>query len=76
MVRISEEELIGKKFGKRTVIKEVPTTERFARFFEVKCDCGNINTIRLSAMKGNRAKQCKACALWNYKRDPSKSRFF
>jgi hypothetical protein len=70
--RISGEDLIGTRFGKREILREVPSTSPGHRMFEVQCDCGNIGSAIMSALRSGRANQCKQCSTWGYTRKPGR----
>lgn len=57
-------QLIGKRFGRLLVIKEVEqliTNHGKVRRFECKCDCGSRKVIRIDALKGS----TKSCGCLN-----------
>lgn len=52
----------GDRFGKLTVIKELPTRRRpprtYDRMFLCSCDCGNQTTVAMSGLRGGSTKSC------------------
>lgn len=53
----------GDRFGKLTVIKRDETRVDNRRYWECKCECGKIKSVRESALLGGREKSC-GCARW------------
>ena len=49
--------IIGRKFGKLTVLKEGRKT-RHNQYYICKCDCGNIKEVRGDNLKSGRTKTC------------------
>ena len=45
------------RFGKLTIVKEVPPVKK-ARTFLLKCDCGKYSEVRLSHLKTGHTKSC------------------
>lgn len=58
-----EEEIIGKKFNKWTVIEYSHNDKGKNKLYTCKCDCGNLSSVRLSRLKNNKSKQCSQCKL-------------
>lgn len=55
----SEAELIGKKFGKLTIINEARGAEaRRRRVMNCKCDCGETSVVGLANLVSGRTKTC------------------
>jgi len=50
----------GKKFGQLTVLK-FSYSNKYNRFFECKCDCGQIRVVNGSELRLQRVKRCKDC---------------
>lgn len=50
--------LIGKKFGRLTVIRKVGVDKNNFVYWECKCDCGNIKVIRGTSLKRGLTKSC------------------
>lgn len=52
----------GDRFGKLTVIKELPTRKRpprtYDRMFLCSCDCGNQVTVAMSGLRGGSTNSC------------------
>lgn len=57
--RVFPDNVVGKKYGMVTILKEVETV-RSGRRVDVKCDCGVEKTMYLHNLVGNRAKTCGA----------------
>lgn len=53
--------MIGERFGRLTVLSEIPASKYGRLYFECKCDCGNIYEARASHVKSGATQQCKAC---------------
>ena len=52
-------DLTGQRFGRLTVIGEAERiTKTGLRFLSCKCDCGNVVTVRIDRLAGNRQKSC------------------
>jgi hypothetical protein len=67
--------MIGKKFGKWTVLEEI-VTERPGRYYKCRCDCGNERDIQGVTLRANRSKQCTDCqyaTLYNPDKEIGKS---
>jgi hypothetical protein len=60
--KVLNEELIGKKFGKLTVIKLVNKNDDGRFIFETKCDCGEIKNATKSKLLHNHILCCDLCA--------------
>jgi len=56
------EDLVGKKYGNRTIIAIVPHAKGEARKCLTKCDCGSEKVISIYAIQGGRSRMCKKCA--------------
>ena len=57
--KFTSEELIGKKFGKFTIISEaVPFSRGKNRFYTCKCDCGVEKDVQISSLTSGRSKSC------------------
>ena len=54
------EDIIGKKFGKLTVIKFIPIKEREHKSRNVlcRCDCGNFHQVNYSKLINGHTKSC------------------
>jgi len=50
--------MIGKKFGRLTVLRFAGKGKPGKLFYECLCDCGNIKTIRKDHLTGGRTKSC------------------
>lgn len=64
--------LIGKRFGKLTVLTEAKPTPRSLRFgtlftltLDARCDCGNVVSIPLNRLTSRRNLHCSDCTLSN-----------
>lgn len=55
-------DLIGKKFGRLTVIERAPNhiqqNGRSVIMWKCKCDCGNMTTVRGDGLKSGATKSC------------------
>ena len=60
-------DLISRKFGKNTVIKFSHKNEKHQLFWVVKCDCGNIKTVRGCNLANGTCKSCGCCLPGNFK---------
>lgn len=63
--------MIGEIYGKWTVIKESsdkPQKNSRAKFYECKCECGNVSIIRSDQLKSGRSKGCKDCYKIKFKK--------
>jgi hypothetical protein len=49
--------LSGEKYGRLSVVKEVPTSTKERRF-ECHCDCGKIGVFDLAKMRSGNSKSC------------------
>ena len=52
--------MIGKEFGKWTVLKEVKD-QRPGKYYKCKCECGDIYIVQGVSLRANRTKQCRQC---------------
>lgn len=50
-------DLTGKRFGKLTVLRAMPKTQR-RTFYECQCDCGNIKVVRSDSLTSGRTISC------------------
>lgn len=50
--------LVGKRFGKLTVVKKAGVDKNNFVNWECKCDCGNIKVIRGTSLKRGLTKSC------------------
>ena len=54
--------MIGKKFGKLTVIEELPErTKAHKKRYKCKCDCGNYHNVVGSSLRSGLTKTCGNC---------------
>ena len=51
-------QMIGKKFGKLTVLEECEERKHNEKLYKCKCDCGNINYIIGSELRRGKRKSC------------------
>lgn len=51
-------EMTGKRFGRLTVVKESHRGQRYERFWECVCDCGNTKVINGSSLRHGITKSC------------------
>lgn len=55
-------DMIGKKYGRLTVLEFVETKEeqkgKYVRYYRCKCDCGNEIVVRGSALRNGNTKSC------------------
>lgn len=58
--RFKPNEMIGKRFGKWTVLRILEVKNR-CYFFESKCDCGTIGKHYGSDLRSGKTKQCTTC---------------
>lgn len=56
-------DLTGKKFGKLTVIGRTDPFKKKNVWFDVKCECGKIETRKSWSLTSGESKSCKTCAL-------------
>lgn len=56
MKKVNEDDEIGKKYGKLTIIKRLDTKER--KRWIAKCECGNIKTYRLDHLHSGAIRSC------------------
>lgn len=73
---VGMENIIGKKFGKWTVLEDLGTIKvgasydkrvgrtypNYARFYLCKCTCGNKREIQANALKTGNSKKCSSCS--------------
>jgi hypothetical protein len=52
-------DLIGQKFGKRTVLEEVGKDKWGAYLYKTKCECGTIDIVPGSSLKRGKSDSCK-----------------
>lgn len=52
------ENLIGKKFGRLTVIELSPIQKNNNTYWRCQCDCGNIKDIKSTNLKSGITKSC------------------
>lgn len=52
------ENLIGQRFGRLVVVKQLGTNKYGQRRYECQCDCGNITTALAGNLKGGYKKSC------------------
>lgn len=50
--------MIGQKFGRLTVLEELPERKHNTRVYRCKCDCGNIIDVRKDMLKNGNTKSC------------------
>lgn len=50
--------MIGKKFGRLTVLEELPERKHGSRVYRCKCDCGNIKDVRSDTLRNGSIKSC------------------
>ena len=65
------EEIIGKKFGKWIVIKEA-FHDKPNKYYECRCDCGNVNRVKGSALRDGKSTCCIKCRTTTHKLSGSK----
>lgn len=54
--------MLGKKFGKWTILKEYALKDKHgALYHECKCDCGNIKYVRPDYLTKGKSKGCYSC---------------
>lgn len=59
MRRISDEELIGKRYGQLTIIGTSDKSSRYGhRYVVCRCDCGTVKEIALFHLTGGASKSC------------------
>jgi hypothetical protein len=63
-----KDDVIGKKFGKRTAVCYIKTT-RIGDWYLFKCECGQEKVLSLSSLKLGRNTQCRDCHSVNLKKD-------
>lgn len=65
-----KQDIMGHKFGRLTVIGEVPIEERNCRcrLMICKCDCGNIVNVRISNLRSGNSTSCGCFAKENARR--------
>lgn len=57
--KVTTAELLGKRFGKLTIVCEASPFRRGKNtFYTVKCDCGNTKDIQKSSILSGRSKSC------------------
>jgi len=54
------EDIIGKRFGQRTVLR-ITRDEKGVKRCECKCDCGRISSVNYYSLIHGRADRCKMC---------------
>lgn len=59
-----KEDLIGRRFGRLTVIAEAYKTQS-GIYWKCKCDCGNYTNVRASILKHGKTKSCGCGMGWN-----------
>lgn len=75
------ENLIGERFGRLVVIKEVGRTKRMQRLWLCKCDCGNTKILTTGVLKNGAVKSCgclrsEMISNKNYKHGMSETRIY
>lgn len=50
--------MIGKKFGRLTVLEELPERKHRRKVYKCQCDCGNITNITGSQLRSGAIKSC------------------
>ena len=50
--------MLGKRYGRLTVISRAPNVHKKIACWEVQCDCGNIFTVRGSCLRTGNTKSC------------------
>lgn len=55
-----EKDLIGRRFGRWTVLYESPK-QGTMRMFRCRCDCGNESDVRLYDLLAGKSKRCRHC---------------
>lgn len=58
MANPKRSKLVGRKFGRLTVIKDAGNDKRGTSLWECKCDCGNIKIVRYNHLVPERIKSC------------------
>ena len=53
--------MIGRRFGSRTVIEEMPERKNGYVLYKVKCDCGDVVVLNGSYLR-SRNRPCKSCS--------------
>lgn len=48
--------MIGEKFGRWTVLRELPKSRK--RYFECQCDCGIVRAVQEASLKSGASKSC------------------
>ena len=56
------EQMLGRKFGKRTVLEEAGRDSNREILYRCQCECGRLDIIKGSALRAGRNKQCNSCA--------------
>lgn len=62
--------LIGDKFNKLLVLRELPDKVNGHRYFECKCDCGNTCVVSYSHLKSKRQKTCGCLIFRTWENSP------
>lgn len=65
--------MIGQKFGRLTVIEELPERKHGSRVYRCKCDCGNIINARKDMLKNGNTRSC-GCLQREKARDIAKAK--
>lgn len=58
--------MIGKKFGKLTVLEELPERKHGKIIYQCKCDCGNITNVLGCHLRNGNTKSC-GCLKYEHK---------
>lgn len=58
--------LIGKKFGKLTILNAYPHATQRTYYFSCKCDCGNFSSHRAYYVLNNKINTCGKCIVSTY----------
>jgi len=56
--KIDVSQLVGKKYGRWTIINEVEQTTKNLRRFLVKCECGNERDLNLPVLANGKSRSC------------------
>lgn len=63
-IKYLEKDLIGRRFGRWTVLYETVKSEDY-RTFRCKCDCGNEYDVRLYDLLSGKSQRCRHCSRVN-----------
>ena len=58
--------MIGKRFGKWTVIKESPKPKQECKYYLCECDCGNRIVVSGTSLRLGKSTRCRECAFYKH----------